>query len=251
MNKKYTYIWISFIILVFGIIFIPKIIDRIKSGTIVQNDRMNVERDSVIKNSSDTNSGKLSYIMFDGEKRKVPSFEFIDQDSTLVTDRDYLGKVYVVDFFFTRCPSICPLMTKNLVRLQEEFKDSKDFGVASFSITPDFDTPSVLKEYAAKYGIENPDWHLLTGDRDEIYELANQGFNIYAAENDEAPGGFEHSGLFALVDKEGYMRSRADSFGNPIVYYRGAISEAKGENDQGEKEQMSILKTDIKKLLEE
>ena len=250
MNKKYTYIWISFIILVFGIIFIPKIIARIKSGTIVQNDRMNIERDSMI-NTTGSSSDPLLYITFDGERRKVPAFEFIDQDSTLTTDRDYLGKVYVVEFFFTRCPSICPLMTKNLVDLQKEFKESKNFGVASFSITPDYDTPSVLKEYAEEYGIENPAWHLMTGDTDEIYQLANKGFNIYAAKNDDVPGGFEHSGLFAVVDKEGYMRSRADSFGNPIVYYRGAIPEAKGENGRGEKEQMSILKEDIKKLLEE
>lgn len=246
MNKKYTYVWISFVILVFGIIFIPKIIDRIKGGTIVQNDRMNVAG-----NPEKTTTDTLSYIMFEGEKRKVPSFEFIDQDSTLVSDQDYLGKVYVVEFFFTRCPSICPLMTKNLVALQKEFKDNEDFGIGSFSITPDFDTPSVLTAYAEKYGIENPDWHLMTGESEEIYELANTGFNIYAAENDDAPGGFEHSGLFALVDKEGYMRSRVDSFGNSIVYYRGAIPEAKGENEQGEKEQISILKEDIKKLLEE
>ena len=248
MNKKYTYVWISLVVLVFGIIFIPKIIDRVKSGSIVQNDRMNAVPNS---SPSDESKGDLAYIMFDGEKRKVPSFEFIDQDSTLISDRDFLGKVYVVEFFFTRCPSICPLMTKNLVSLQNEFADDEDFGIASFSITPEFDTPSILREYAQKYGIEDADWHLMTGNREQIYELANIGFNIYAAESEEAPGGFEHSGLFALVDKEGFMRSRTDRYGNPIVYYRGAISESKGENEQGEKEQISILKRDIKILLDE
>ncbi|MGB7395367.1 MAG: SCO family protein [Pricia sp.] len=243
MNKKYTYIWISLIILIFGIIFVPRIVDRLKSGDIVENDRMSVAPAS--------GSEELAYVMFDGEKRKVPSFEFYDQDSVLVTDEDYLGKVYVVDFFFTRCPSICPIMTKNLVALQEEFEGRDDFGVASFSITPKFDTPAVLREYTEKYGIDDPDWHLMTGDQEEIYKLANQGFNIFAAENEEAPGGFEHSGLFALVDEEGYMRSRVDEFGNPIVYYRGMIEESKGENEQGEKEQISILRKDIKKLLDE
>lgn len=241
MNKKYTYIWVSLVILIFGIIFIPKIIDRIKSGTIVQNDRMNVEQ----------KSEQLAYILYDGERRKVPSFAFIDQDSTMVTDSNYLGKVYVVEFFFTRCPSICPIMTENLLALQDEFKGNDDFGVASFSITPDFDTPAVLKDYAKKHGIEDSGWHLMTGDQKSIYELANNGFNIYATENADAPGGFEHSGLFALIDRQGYIRSRIDSFGNPIVYYRGAITEAMGENDHGEKEQISILKKDIKKLLEE
>lgn len=241
MNKKYTYIWISLIILIFGIIVIPNIIDRIKEGTVVQNDRMNVA----------DKTGTLAYVTFDGEKRKVPSFEFIDQDSLLITDKDYLGKVFVAEFFFTRCPSICPIMTENLVELQEEFKESDSFGVASFSITPDFDSPEVLKNYAAKYGIQDLDWHLMTGDKERIYELANEGFNILAAENADAPGGFEHSGLFALIDKEGYIRSRTDDFGNPIVYYRGMITEAQGENDHGEKEQISILKEDIKKLLKE
>ncbi len=241
MDKKYTYIWVSLIILIFGIIVIPTIIDRIKSGTIVQNARLDVS----------SNTGTLSYVTFEGEKRKVPGFELIDQDSLLITDKDYLGKVYVVEFFFTRCPSICPVMTENLVNLQEEFKDKDAFGIASFSITPDYDTPEVLKNYAEKHGIENLDWHLMTGDKEEIYTLANDGFNIFAAENADVPGGFEHSGFFALVDKQGYLRSRTDDDGNPIVYYRGAITEAQVENDYGEKEQISILKKDIKKLLEE
>src|SRR5690606_5539025 len=114
-----------------------------------------------------------------------------------------------------------------------------------------YDTPSVLKDYAEKNGITDLDWHLMTGDSDKIYELANTGFNIFAAEDSNAPGGFEHSGLFALIDKKGYIRSRVDNFGNPIVYYRGAITEAQGQNDHGETEQMSTLKEDIKKLLQE
>lgn len=241
MDKKYTYIWVSLIILIFGIIVIPTIIDRIKGGTIVQNNRMNVSGQS----------GPLSYVTFDGEKRKVPSFELIDQDSLVISDKDYRGKVFVVEFFFTRCPSICPIMTENLVDIQQEFEDRDDFGIASFSITPQYDTPEVLKTYAEKHGIENLDWHLMTGDKEKIYQLANEGFTIFAAENADAPGGFEHSGLFALVDKQGYLRSRTDGYGNPIVYYRGAITEAQGENEQGEQEQISILKKDIKKLLEE
>jgi protein SCO1/2 len=140
-------------------------------------------------------------------------------------------------------------MTENLVALQDYFAYNDNFGVASFSITPQYDTPEVLRNYAKKYGIEDKDWHLFTGDKEAVFELANSGFNIFAAEMPDAPGGFEHSGLFALVDKKGYLRSRLDGFGNPIVYYRGAITEAMEENDEGEKEQISILKEDIKKLL--
>jgi protein SCO1/2 len=142
-------------------------------------------------------------------------------------------------------------MTKNLITLQDYFSNQEEFGIASFTITPKYDTPEVLKAYAEKYGVTDMDWHFMTGDQEEIYQLANSGFNIFAAEMPEAPGGFEHSGLFALVDKNGYIRSRKDEFGNPIVYYRGAITEEMGVNDEGEKEQISLLKEDIKKLLEE
>jgi protein SCO1/2 len=142
-------------------------------------------------------------------------------------------------------------MNSNLVEIQEEFRDFDNFGVASFTINPEYDTPRVLKQYAEKYGINDMDWHLMTGDRQAIYDLANIGFNIFAAENQEVPGGFEHSGLFALVDKNGYLRSRTDDFGNPIIYYRGTISESQEKNDEGEIQEISILKEDIKKLLNE
>ncbi len=241
MNKKYTYVWVSLIILIFGIIVVPRIVDRLKSGTVTDMDRMNTV----------PQEKGLSYVLLNGVKRKVPSFQFINQDSLIVTDKDYIGKVYIAEFFFTSCPSICPLMTENLVELQNYFKDKADFGVASFTITPNYDTPKILKKYAEKYGITDLDWHLLTGNKEAVYELANSGFNIFAAEMPDAPGGFEHSGLFALVDRQGYIRSRLDKFGNPIVYYRGAITREMGENDHGEQEQISILQEDITKLLNE
>lgn len=239
--KKYNYVWVSLVILVFGIIFIPKIVERLNLGTVVENDRMNIK----------DNNAELAYVLLNGKKRRVPSFEFIDQDSLVITDKDYLGKVYVVEFFFTSCPSICPIMTRNLVDLQEEFKTSSDFGIASFTITPEFDTPMVLKEYAEEHGITNLNWHLMTGSQEAIYELANKGFNIFVSEMPDAPGGFEHAGLFALIDKKGFIRSRVDEFGNPIIYYRGTITEDEGENSEGEKEQISILREDIEKLLKE
>lgn len=238
---KYNYIWVALIILIFGIIFVPRIVERLQEGSVVEHDRI----------SRDPESRPLAYVSLNGEKRKVPSFALINQDSMLVTDKDYLGKVYVVEFFFTTCPTICPVMNRNLVELQEEFREFEDFGVASFTINPAHDTPRVLKEYAETYGITDMDWHLLTGEQEEIYELANAGFNIYAQEMPGVPGGFEHSGLFALVDREGYIRCRKDDYGNPIVYYRGAIPEADGTNEDGETEQISILKEDIRKLLEE
>ncbi|MHA7863639.1 SCO family protein [Flagellimonas marinaquae] len=240
-KKKYTYIWVSAIILIFGTFAVYEITKRVKGGTVVENDRM-----------SGVSKGKeVGFVINSGEKRKVPDFEFYNQDSVLISNKDYLGKVYVVEFFFTTCPTICPIMTQNLVELQETFKYNEDFGVASFTINPRYDTPSVLTAYADKYGITDKDWHLMTGDQEKIYELAQQGFYIFATEDQEAPGGFEHSGMFALVDKNGYIRSREDEFGNPLIYYRGTITEEQGVNSDGETQQMTILKEDIKKLLAE
>lgn len=238
---NYHYIWIGAVILLFGILFIPKIVNRLSEGTVVDHDRITL----------DPGAQPLSYIELNGQKRRVPSFALLDQDSLLITDRDYLGKVYVAEFFFTTCPTICPIMTQNLVALQNDFADEPDFGVASFTINPHHDTPGVLKQYAEARGITDLDWHLLTGPRDTIYDLANAGFNIFAAEMPEVEGGFEHSGLFALIDRQGYIRSRKDRFGNPLVYYRGAILESRGANAEGETEQISLLREDIRKLLEE
>ena len=240
-KPNYHYIWIGAVVLVFGIWFVPRIADRIREDRVVDDRRTPAGPDAE----------PLAYITLDGQRRKVPAFALLDQDSLLITDKDYRGKVYVAEFFFTTCPTICPVMTRNLVELQDELADEPDFGVASFTINPRYDSPSRLKAYAERHGITDMDWHLLTGDRDTIYDLANAGFNIFAAEMPDVPGGFEHSGLFALIDRDGYLRSRKDRFGNPLVYYRGTITREDGENNAGETEQISLLKEDILKLLEE
>jgi len=239
--KKYTYVWVSFIVLIFGILVIPSIVDRFTSGAVVTSERLSIAN----------NSGDLAYITLNGDKRKVPPFSFYNQDSILVSDLDYKGKVFVVEFFFASCPTICPIMNKNLIYVQDQLLDRENFGIASFSIDPFNDTPSVLKEYAERYGVVNMDWHLMSGPLEEIYDLANEGFNIFAQQMPNAPGGFEHAGMFALVDKNGFIRSRVDEFGNPIIYYRGAIDHEIGVNDHGETDQIEALITDIKKLLEE
>ena len=141
-------------------------------------------------------------------------------------------------------------MNKNLVEIQNTFPNRSDFGIASITINPDYDTVEVLKRYANNYGVTNPNWHFLTGKQEIIYDLANTGFNLYAAQVDGAPGGFEHSGNFVLIDKEGYIRSRKDSYGNPKIYYKGTISEKEQVNDEGEFEEISSLKEDILKLLD-
>lgn len=205
--KNYSYIGISLVILVFGIWAIPKIIDRLSKPD-------------------------LATI---GE---VPSFSFTDQNGKTITNADYKGKVYIVEFFFTTCPTICPIMNRNMVKIQDEFYGNPNFGIASFSINPKTDTPEVLKKYAEEYGVTNPNWHMMTGDREKIFQLANKGFNLYVGINPEVEGNFQHSGYFALVDQNGMIRSRKDEFGNPIIYYNGL-----------DDKELQFLKEDIRKLL--
>jgi protein SCO1 len=225
--KNKSYIGISFIILIFGIIFIPKIINRIKEGSVVKNDRMSLSNE-IIKEEDLISIGP------------VPRFELTNQNNASISDKSYLGKVYVIEFFFSTCPSICPIMNKNMKDIQKEFSKESNFGVASITINPETDTAEVLKEHANQLGITSPNWHFLTGNKDYILSLANKGFNLYAAENKKVNGGFEHSGLFALVDKQGKIRCRKDKQGNPILYYDGL--EAEG---------VKAIKEDIKLLLEE
>lgn len=248
-QTNYSYIGIAFIVLVFGIIFIPRIVDRISNDDVTREESrsnsVSVSEDGTVKSSD------LEYLVINGERKKVPEFEFTNQNGDLVSNKDYLGKVYVVEFFFTTCPTICPKMNYNLVQVQNHFSTSENFGVASFTITPDIDTPEVLKAYAEKYGITNPNWNLMTGDKETIYDLANKGFNLYTAEDAEVEGGFEHSGNFALIDKEGYIRSRLNQYGSPMIYYNGIVSELEGQDEDGIPQEISILKEDISKLLNE
>jgi len=245
-KTNYSYVGIALIILVFGIIFIPRIVDRIS------NDDVNRDESRSKKASTRVSDNiSLAFLKINGEQKKVPAFSFTNQNGKIITNKDYEGKVYLVEFFFTTCPTICPRMSENLVQIQNNFKSFEDFGVASFTINPKHDTPEVLKAYAEHYKMTNPNWHLMTGDLDTIYELANQGFNLYTAQDAEVEGGFEHSGNFALIDKNGFIRSRVDDFGNPKIYYRGTISEEEKYDEDGAQEEISMLKEDIAKLLNE
>lgn len=245
-KTNYSYVGIALITLVFGIIFIPRIINRITNKDVIRTE-------SRSKNiSTQVNDAKpLAFLEINGEAKKVPAFSFTNQEGKTITNKDYEGKVYIVEFFFTTCPTICPRMNKNLVQIQNSFIGFENFGVASFTINPEYDTPEVLKKYAVKYGITNPNWHLMTGNIDTIYDLANKGFNLYTAKDVEVEGGFEHSGNFALIDKNGFIRSRITESGNPLIYYNGIISEEEMMDDEGYLEEISMLKEDIKKLLNE
>lgn len=244
-KSNYSYIGISFIILVFGIYFIPKIMDRINHDDITRDE----SRTDYVKEKKAIPSD-LAYIEINGKKKKVPHFSFVNQDGKTITDKDYEGKVYIIEFFFTTCPTICPRMNTNLVKIQNEFTGNDNFGVASFTINPEHDTPEVLKEYAKKYGVTNPNWNLMTGNQEDIYKLANEGFNLYTAQDSTVVGGFEHSGNVALIDKNGFIRSRVVG-GNPIIFYNGMISEAEQVDETGMEQEITMLKEDIAKLLKE
>ena len=230
-NKKY--IGLLVLIVVFAIWFVPKIKNRVESSRKVDSNRT----------EEISQSSKLSFIKLNGESRKVPEFIFKNQDNRFISNEDFLGKVYVAEFFFTSCPSICIEMNQNMKILDEDFSDRDDFGIASFTIDPITDTPKVLKEYSERLNVKSQNWHFLTGKIDDVYELSNSGFNIFAGVNPAVAGGFEHQGFFALIDKNGYIRSRRDANGNPIVYYLGITSS--GASEQG----IDMIKEDIIKLL--
>jgi protein SCO1/2 len=228
MLKNKSYIGISFVILVFGIYAIPKIVNRFQNNSIVQGDRLDKVSSSA---EVDDKLVKLG---------AVPKFELINQDNQKITNETYKGKVYVLEFFFATCPSICPKMNANMLLLQNAFFGNPNFGIVSITIDPANDTPEVLKEHAKVLGVKSSNWNFLTGDKEYIYNLSNKGFNIYVGENSKVAGGFEHSGLFALIDKNGNIRCRKDDYGNPILYYDGL--EKKGIRD---------IQQDIQALLKE
>jgi len=230
MQKKY--IGLFLILILFGVLFLPKIYNRIS-------------QEKIVDSSRSQSAEPLSYIVLNGEAKKVPDFTFLNQDSLIISNEDYSKKVYVAEFFFTSCPSICPIMNKNMKRIEERFGDRIDFGIASFTIDPERDTPSVLKTYAEDYGVFSQNWHFLTGEKEALYTLANKGFNIFAEVNPKVAGGFEHQGYFALIDRNGFIRSRSDQFGNPIVYYMGI------DQEEVDVQEVDLLMEDIEKLLKE
>lgn len=147
---------------------------------------------------------------YDTNYHQIPYFEFTNQDGNKVTRDDLLGKVYVTDFFFATCPTICPKMAGNMKYLQDKFKDKEDLRFVSITVNPEHDTPKVLKDYAEMIHADTDNWTFLTGGKDEIYEAALKGFFISVGEDEVAPGGFLHSQYFILVDKKGHIRGLFD-----------------------------------------
>ena len=142
-------------------------------------------------------------------------YTFTDQENRPVAQEMFAEKIYVADFFFTSCPTICPIMKSQMLRVYEKYKDDQRIVLLSHSIDPEHDTVEVLRDYGARLGIEADRWHLVTGSKEEIYNTAKR-YGLAAMEDKNAPGGFIHSGSFTLVDRQGRIRG----------YYRGTEEEA-------------------------
>jgi protein SCO1/2 len=179
----------------------------------------------------------IEYKLIDGKEVSdtvyptIPYFYFLNDDSVVVKSTEMEGKVWVVDFFFTTCPTICPTMTKNMQKLNAATKDLHDeLQFISISINPQHDTPSILKRYREHYKATASNWQFLTGKEAETHQLGIENFQIFAGRDEESEGGYAHSGAFTLVDKEGYVRG----------VYLGT-----------DEKQVIQLEKDIRKLLKE
>ncbi len=140
----------------------------------------------------------------------IPAFSFIDQDSVTITGKSLDNQVYIADFFFTSCPSICPIMKKQMLRVYDEYKGNKEVAFLSHSIDPKHDTIPVLKDYATKLGVDAKQWHFLYGNKDSVFKIAEKSYMSSVFDDKKAPGGYVHSGYFLLVDKQKRIRGAYD-----------------------------------------
>lgn len=140
----------------------------------------------------------------------IPDFSFTNQDKQTITEKDFKNKVYVADFFFVTCPTICPIMKKNMLTVYKEFKDNPDVKILSHTIDPEHDTPEILKQYATDLGITGNMWQFVTGDREKIYDIGQKHYMVSAMEDSSQAGGYIHSGAFVLIDKDRHIRGMYD-----------------------------------------
>ena len=152
----------------------------------------------------DTNSGT------DTIYHTIKPFSFVDQDSAVITNETYSGKIYVADFFFTSCPSICPIMKVQMLRVYDKFKTDSTVMLLSHTIDPEYDNVERLHNYATRMEVSSVKWHFVTGDKPKIYEMAQTSYYVATRENEKAPGGYEHSGAFILVDDQKRIRGVYD-----------------------------------------
>lgn len=159
---------------------------------------------------------------------EIPDFEYTNQNGKTVSKKDVLGRVFVADFFFSTCPTICPKMTSQMKRLQVLTADIEELHFLSFTINPENDTPDVLLDYANQYGVDLKNWDFLTGDEAATHHLGVKGFLVHARADEDEPGGFAHSPSLVLIDRSGKIR---------------------GVYDGTNTEEVDLLNQDIRRLL--
>jgi protein SCO1 len=140
----------------------------------------------------------------------IADYKFVDQDSNFVTPDTFKDKIYVADFFFTSCPTICPIMKTQMLRVYEKYKDNPNVLILSHSIDPKHDTVALLHDFAERLGVTSDKWHFVTGNKDEIYKIGQTSYMVTAMEDGTEPGGYIHSGAFILVDKDRQVRGLYD-----------------------------------------
>lgn len=179
---------------------------------------------------------EIKNVDFDGKitadtiYHSIPDFSFTNQDGETVTQKTFKDKIYIADFFFTTCPTICPIMKTQMLRVYEKYKDNSNVLILSHTIDPKYDTVEVLHEFADRLGVSSDTWHFVTGDQDKIYDIGQNSYMVTAMEDPDEPGGYLHSGAFLLVDKQRRIR---------------------GIYDGTKAEKVDILMKDVDKLLKE
>lgn len=140
----------------------------------------------------------------------IANFQFVNQDSALVTNDTFKGKIYIADFFFTSCRTICPIMKTQMLRVYDSLKSDADVLILSHTIDPEYDTVALLHDFAERLGVSSSKWHFVTGVQDSIYKIAQTSYFATAMEDNKEPDGFIHSGAFLLIDKQQRIRGNYD-----------------------------------------
>lgn len=153
--------------------------------------------------------GQHQYVNGDTILYKIPSFDLINQDEQVVNNESFKDHIYISDFFFTSCPSICPKVKKQMLRVYDKYEDDDIIKMVSHTLDPKRDNAEILKLYSSNLGVDTKKWMFLTGDKDELRELALKYF-VAVVEDEEAPGGLDHSGKIVVVDKKGHVRAFAE-----------------------------------------
>jgi len=179
---------------------------------------------------------EIKSVTFDGKIKAdtiyhtIRDFSFTDQDGVTISQDTFKDKIYVADFFFTTCPTICPIMKRQMLRVYEKYKDNPEVLILSHTIDPDYDSVAVLHEFADRLGVSSKTWHFVTGNKDSIYDIGQNSYMVTAREDPDEPGGYLHSGAFLLIDKDRRVRG----------IYDGTLEE-----------KVDLLMKDIDKLLKE